>query len=1058
MRKLGKRAISILVIVTFLMSMIPIMPASAVDELVIYTIPEYPTITAYSLFFTEQEGGSATVAMSEGKFHGGVQSAILTLPASYVTADEARLVFEYSGTLDTIDSVSFWQYLEESEWLTDRYIGPYVTMSIDRTGNGNADAWLVRDTQAYALKDVWTNEVFDEDSPVVIYASDLGGSWLEGPVPMTFAELLVEPVEDGPAIWGDMDVLQVKVGIGTWSDSTSGPIIAYVDDVYVNDVYYNMEQKGVDYDDTLTVSGAGVTSGSVVEVYWDYATGTGAHLLNTTLGKPDGTYEFEIDIPSDNPGEHFIWVVDVATDTSLKYPSALYLLPRIKLSPSSGLVGDELTVKGYGFASEVDVTVAFAGVIQTSTAGTDEEGYFTYKFDIPTDTAYGTYWVNAVDENGWKAFLEFTVGASITLDPDEGPTGTIFTIEGRGWGDAGTGIMTFQIGTTTVETVDGQSVIIGTDGKFSAEVVMPGVTSLGDVTITATEDPVSTPENIATDKFDVTGIPEIVVTPTYGTPGATITVTGTNFTQKSGIEVDIELWYTGETSADAYLVIAETKSDGTFEDTFISPAVTFKTYDVRAEDEYHIKADDAFKVGLIALIINPTSGESGTKVSLTGIGFANSDYNVTFTSADESYTKLYEDFGTVSGGAIADPFYVPNVEPGTYSLTVSDTDDNELTTTYVVTESTYVIANPAIAPNLYNVSLKGYNFADSAGLVDFVIYNSTIEEDMDVYTTTDEPLDPDPAATGTDGNFTAWWEVLDKDTLSIGDYTINVTGTEGLLVQIPFSVVAARVSVAPRKAQFDRGDMIQFDIDNDFILPLSYIEIYSPGDILYWSTDPFDSAWWMPVEGLHTVPYYRQTAAANPMELQSDAPMGAWLYIFFDGDDEQLMNGTFAVGPSTAAQIDELLEDVRSDLSGLADDLAGMSDEFAEDMAGMSDEFADDIAGLSDDFADDIAGLANDIAQATDAGQSALDAVEDLAGSMNDLGDAMSDMTDIVSETSDAAQSAADAANDAVQAAQDAQDKTSGLTTLVYGAIGASLIAALAAIVSLMQISKKIAG
>ena len=39
-----------------------------------------------------------------------------------------------------------------------------------------------------------------------------------------------------------------------------------------------------------------------------------------------------------------------------------------------------------------------------------------------------------------------------------------------------------------------------------------------------------------------------------------------------------------------------------------------------------------------------------------------------------------------------------------------------------------------------------------------------------------------------------------------------------------------------------------------------------------------------------------------------------------------------------------------------------------------------------------------------------------------------------------------------------AQQQTSGLTTLVYGAIGASLIAALAAIVSLMQISRRIAG
>ena len=36
------------------------------------------------------------------------------------------------------------------------------------------------------------------------------------------------------------------------------------------------------------------------------------------------------------------------------------------------------------------------------------------------------------------------------------------------------------------------------------------------------------------------------------------------------------------------------------------------------------------------------------------------------------------------------------------------------------------------------------------------------------------------------------------------------------------------------------------------------------------------------------------------------------------------------------------------------------------------------------------------------------------------------------------------------------EEKVEGLTTLVYGSIGASLIAALAAIVSLMQISRRI--
>ena len=38
------------------------------------------------------------------------------------------------------------------------------------------------------------------------------------------------------------------------------------------------------------------------------------------------------------------------------------------------------------------------------------------------------------------------------------------------------------------------------------------------------------------------------------------------------------------------------------------------------------------------------------------------------------------------------------------------------------------------------------------------------------------------------------------------------------------------------------------------------------------------------------------------------------------------------------------------------------------------------------------------------------------------------------------------------------KDDVGGLTTLIYGAIGASLIAALASIVSLMQISRRIGG
>ena len=75
-----------------------------------------------------------------------------------------------------------------------------------------------------------------------------------------------------------------------------------------------------------------------------------------------------------------------------------------------------------------------------------------------------------------------------------------------------------------------------------------------------------------------------------------------------------------------------------------------------------------------------------------------------------------------------------------------------------------------------------------------------------------------------------------------------------------------------------------------------------------------------------------------------------------------------------------------------------------------------------------------------------------------DLSDTVSGIADTASDAKDAADNAKSAADAAKTSADEAKTVTSGLTTLVYGAIGASLVAALAAIVSLMQISRRIAG
>ncbi|GAG76105.1 unnamed protein product, partial [marine sediment metagenome] len=108
------------------------------------------------------------------------------------------------------------------------------------------------------------------------------------------------------------------------------------------------------------------------------------------------------------------------------------------------------------------------------------------------------------------------------------------------------------------------------------------------------------------------------------------------------------------------------------------------------------------------------------------------------------------------------------------------------------------------------MTLKGYCFADILeGELEFVLYNATDDWEIDVL------MDPggDDAFTDVDGNFTAYWIVLDKDKLSVGDYTINVTGEHDLFAQASFSVAAELVDVQARKTLFNRGDVLQFDVE-----------------------------------------------------------------------------------------------------------------------------------------------------------------------------------------------------------------------------------------------------
>jgi hypothetical protein len=818
-----------------------------------------------------------------------------------------------------------------------------------------------------------------------------------------------------------------------------------------------------EYDETIVVKGDGVTAGEDVKLGWDGLKAWDGEkgILNTTEADGDGSFEIWFDVPEATNGTHYIWLKDTDTgDTwgGVTDPvSAFNVHSRIKFDPSSGLIDDKITVKGYGFAEEeeikelVFIIVAYADInvtLSPSHPETDDLGSWEATFRVPTlghDKYDVEVWSRNDDTRGLKSF---TVGPSITLDVDEGPVGTVVEISGRGFTD----LQVIDTGSVTIiheDWANGVLCFVTNDdtvenGKFKIEIVVPSVDKEDDDYDIVVDDGAG---RDADEGFEVTGLAEIEAEPEFGSQGSTISIKGYNFTQESGEEVSLELYDEDGlvyiTDIDEY----DTDGQGEFEGTFTIPARSSGVYTLMAKqeghgttDDYNINGTTSFRIGLMIVIPTPNHGPSGALITLTGTGFTeNEDWNATL--GDETLV----DDGDVDGDSNLElngevpTFFVPTMDPGTYTLTVLDIDSEiEVEADFTVTATTMAETDPLVAPNEYNVSITGRYFSEEEGTdIEFVLFNVTDEGeleddwDMDVYWTKGKLS----VETDEDGNFTAWWEVPEDDVLSLGEYWINVTDDNDIYDQIEFNIVAEASDIEPRKSSFAIGETVAFDIESSFAQDLSYIEIYDPDGEMYWRTRAFDSTGdddvWIKVGVIQMVPYYEQTAGGNPMVLE-DVPLGTWSWTWFDDDDDELDSGTFTVTSAPADILAEQLAELTGDMESLTTDFSGLT----EDVAALS--------GAVSTLADSVSSAVSAANAARAAADDANEAISEIATTANSAKDA-----------ADAAKSAADAAKDSADAAGEA---ASGLTTLVYGAIGASLIAALAAIVSLMQISRRIAG
>jgi len=780
--------------------------------------------------------------------------------------------------------------------------------------------------------------------------------------------------------------------------------------------------------DTIKVTGTNleIPAGTTVNIYWDDSTiaWNGVKgLLNSTTAKANGNYEVWFDVPEAVNGAHYIWI-KTTTGGITDVASALFTVnSAVKLTPNSGLPGDTIAVKATGLDGSSKINLAF-NMVDLSTPTTNSIGTLTTTFKVPTGTAYGVYPVEVYNETvPLYAEADFTVGPVITISMTSGTVGSVVTITGRGFTPA-EDIVQGDV------TLDGIPCYITTDvpmtvdetGRIRLNVVIPQTDDTDTYTLA-----IDSAAGSAEADFEVTALAKVTVTPSFGPVASSITVHGVNYPKISGKTVYVELWDVSDVWV-ADIGTATTLSDGSFNKVFKVPAAAEGGYQIAAgNDDYNIGDTAGFKVGSMNLILSEDSGPTGMLVSISGNGFTHDGtWNATFGTETIIDSSTVSATGLLEGGE----FQIPQLAVGTYTITVWDVDaEITLTTQFQITKTTTVTLSVPSAPNGFNVTLRGLGFSDQhdGDAVDFVLYNTTSTGALDFWWTidvTDLPSGVGACATNSTGEFYGYWIVDDADILSKGNYKLNVTDASGdYMLTIPFAVGDTHIVAAPRKASFKVGETISFNLEHSFGNELnSYINVYNPSGALVWEGDYIafvKTGLW------YTAPYSGQTSRGNPMLLLEDAPLGTWSWKWIDDDTgDTIKSGTFTVAASDVSALAQQVTDLGKQVTALD---------------GKVTQLNTNVGGFSTKL-DSAAQTASQALTSANGAKTAADAATTAANNAKTAADA-----------------ATSAANNAKTAADNAASSANGLTTLVYAAIGASLIAALAAIVGLMILSKKIA-
>ena len=492
-----------------------------------------------------------------------------------------------------------------------------------------------------------------------------------------------------------------------------------------------------------------------------------------------GAFSCAFAIPSTSPpGSYAVKATADGGDSGSS--SFAVTIPSVSVSPGSTPAGEPITVTGSGFTSTDTTAILLLGStdVTPSSGCSVSGGSFSCLVALPAATALGDYSFSATGNTLDQASTTLKVTLPVlSTSQSAGQVGATVAVTGSGFSYADSSA-SLSFGGTNVTPAAGCSV---SQGTFTCNVQVPSVPSTGSYSISAT----GTVGDVADIAFTVQ--PAISVSPTTGSPGGTVTISGSSFSQS---DTSVTLTFGGDTGAlnPSSCPVA----GGSFTCQVDVPSTNSGLYAITAIGSSNGPGDSAsttFEVNDEALSLTQTSGPPGTFVGLLGSGFPGG--SISYTAVSLGTTQVIPlSASDTSGCPVGGPgnivlapgslsclFSVPSLPPGAYTLTVTDPNLGVATTTFTVTSpSLSMTLSPTSGPAGASVSVSASGFPST---------------DTSVSVAFDGTLTPCPASGGT-ASCTVTAPSVPPD-----GYTVTASDASGNIAVSMFTVTLPAITGIP---------------------------------------------------------------------------------------------------------------------------------------------------------------------------------------------------------------------------------------------------------------------